>query len=253
MKNLLIGIFMLGIAVVSNASVVSHWSFDTDYSDVSGNGIHGTLEDVGTTGNSGITTVAGNYVFGGGALDLSGDKDVVTFAAQNLASDSDGWAVSFWAKDRNATTDQGGMVIGDNTNTTDFIWIDNKFGGVRSRTNSSTYTADFAVGSEDTSWHHYAFVVEGADISLFYDGVYFDTMTDEAGTDFDINAIGNAYNSTHYNYDFDGQIDEVWLFDAAIDDASVSALYNLNVVPEPATLLLTGIGGLFAFRRRNIN
>ena len=229
------------ISDVDLPNVIAHWSFDTDYSDVSGNGIDGTLEDVGTTGNCGIITEEGSYVFGGGALDLSDDKDIVTFAAQNLLSDSDGWAVTFWAKDRNAVTDQGGMVIGDYTNSSDFIWIDNKFGGVRSRTNSSTYTADFAVGSEDTSWHHYAFVAEGADISLYFDGVFFDTKENEAGTDFDINAIGNAYNSTHYNYDFDGQIDEVWIFDQAINADFVTRLYEINDIelkiafyPEPS-------------------
>ncbi|MCK4563195.1 MAG: hypothetical protein KAU94_00815, partial [Verrucomicrobia bacterium] len=202
----------LGVAHAVQADVVGHWSFDSDYTDVSGNGLNGTLNDVGTIGNSGITTTAGEYVFGGGAMNFSADKDSIDLTPQIMATDANGFAFAFWAKDRNAVLDQDGMVLGDRGNTTDFFWVDNNFGGARWRSNSSTYTADFATGAEDTLWHHWAVVVTGADVTVYQDGSFFSTVAGEAGTDFNFATIGEAYSSTIHNYDYDGQIDEVWLF-----------------------------------------
>jgi hypothetical protein len=55
---------------------------------------------------------------------------------------------------------------------------------------------------------------------------------------------------------FDGLIDEVAIWDRALDATDVSALYNggagINLVPEPSTALLLGMGLTFlgAGRRR---
>ena len=63
-------------AASSHAAVVAHYSFDTDVQDVSGNGNGGTLVDVGTTGNSGVTTNTGAWMFGSGALHLDAERDL---------------------------------------------------------------------------------------------------------------------------------------------------------------------------------
>ena len=59
------------------------------------------------------------------------------------------------------------------------------------------------------------------------------------------NAAGNAYNvnTTSNDFDFDGQIDEVWILDEAADATTVNNLYTLNAIPEPSALLLFGAGG----------
>ena len=146
---------------------------------------------------------------------------------KSLISDFDGYAIAFWAKNARSVSGTDGMAFGDVTDTANFVWLDQKFGGFRMRTNSSTYTADFAVG-EDTQWHHYVIVVSDIDgdnacddITLYYDGEFFATQNSLAGTDFDINAIGCAYNSSSYDYDFYGQIDELWLFNTAIGSLAV--------------------------------
>lgn len=215
-------------------SVAAHWSFDIDYSDVSGNGAYGTLVTSSTSSASGITNVQGQYCFGGGALSLDTGYDYVSVLTKSLVSDFDGYAIAFWAKNAQAVSSKDGMVFGDVTDTANFVWLDQKFGGFRMRTNSSTYTADFAVG-EDTLWHHYVIVVSDLDsdgvcddVSLYFDGALFGSLNDIAGTDLDINAIGCAYNSSTYDYDFYGQIDELWLFNKAINATSVEYLYSIN-------------------------
>ena len=53
--------------------------------------------------------------------------------------------------------------------------------------------------------------------------------------------------------DFDGLIDEVYLYDHVLTSAEISSLYNSAVVPEPSSLVLwsaLGLMGLAGSRRR---
>lgn len=218
----------------SQADVAGHWSFDSNYSDVSGNGWNGTLVDTGTLGNSGISIAVGDYKWGGGALTISGELDCVSLASKSLSPGTAGYSISFWGHDRNAVKTQDGMVIGDNTGTNNFIWVDHNPGGVRYRAASSTYTADFTTTAvEDKGWHHYVLVVRDADhdaqvndVTLYFDGVSKGDVIGKAAA-MTLKAIGHAYSGTQ-NYDYDGQIDEVWIFNNAIDPAVVASLYTSN-------------------------
>ena len=222
------------------AEVIGHWSFDNDYSDVSGNGFDGILVDAGTPGNSGITMAAGEYRWGGGALNVSGERDYVEIDQIILPADGDGYSISFWGRDRNAVENQDGMALGDYNDGYNFIWID---GDLKYRGVSKDYTADFIlIDGENTDWHHYVIVVSAAaDVTLYVDGIAVGIVPNVAG-DVSIQSIGHAYSSATYNFDYDGQIDEVWLFSNAIGQAVVDSLYGSNdpyrnstaVGPNPA-------------------
>lgn len=224
----------LSVSSNSQADIAGHWSFDSNYNDVSGNGWNGTLVDTGTLGNSGITTTPGQYKWGDGALNLSSEQDYISLASKILSPGTAGYSISFWGHDRNAVKNQDGMVIGDNTGTSNFIWVDHNFGGIRYRATSSTYTADFmTTTAEDKDWHHYVIVVRDADndaqvndATLYVDGVSKGNVIGKAAA-MTIKAIGHAYSGTQ-NYDYDGQIDELWIFNNAIDPAVVASLYHLN-------------------------
>ena len=61
----------------ARAGVWAHHAFDSEsaFNDSSGNARHATLTDVGTTGNSAITTAEGEFKFGDGAMHFSADRD----------------------------------------------------------------------------------------------------------------------------------------------------------------------------------
>ena len=89
------------LPTLAHAGVVAHYSFDTDYSDSSGNDNHGTLVDVETLENSGITTTAGEFVFGGASMNFSADRDYVEIPSKTFGT---GTAYTQMASDKGITS-----------------------------------------------------------------------------------------------------------------------------------------------------
>jgi hypothetical protein len=212
------------------AGVWAHYSFDTNYNDISGNARHGTLTDVATAGNSGITSTAGNFRFGNGALNLAADRDYVVIPSKTFANGST-YTIAFWAKKTAGDTGDAAswdMVIGQRDNSNLFIALNDASGtGFRWRgtANSTATQQDFGV-TKDYVWHHYAFVASGTTVTLYVDGELFGSATDKQ-TQFTIDTIGEAYVSTN-DFDFNGQIDEVWIYDEALAGTAVRSLFQSN-------------------------
>ena len=241
----LLSIFFLSLSP-SHAGVFSHYSFDSNYTDSSVNARNGTLTDVATIGNSGITTNPGDFKFGGGALNLGSDHDYVAIPSATFGSGLH-YSIAFWAKKAPGDTGESSqfdMVIGEAGTNVFFLSLCDKAGGVSGRlglrwrgssTTEAARQANFNA-PDDTAWHHYAFVASGTTLSLYVDGVLEGTVTG-ALTGFAFNAIGDAY-LTSNDFDFNGQIDEMWIFDEAITPAMVVALRDTNSLDlSPVTKL----------------
>ncbi len=250
MTKLIVCVLAVGIVDVlgtnARADLLTHYTFDADYSDSSGNGNDASLKGIGTddapSGNSGITTTSGEYVFGGGAMDFSADRDYVDIPDFVFANGNT-WSVAFWGKLRNADTKEG-MVLGDRSGVNDFVHLNDEGGWVRWRSSTSV-TLDFQA-DPDADWHHYVLLAGDADndtavddITLYRDGVVVQSHYN-INTSFAMRVIGDAYTSN--DYDFNGQIDEVWIFDHALSEAEADSLYSNNAVPEPSTWLLAVLG-----------
>lgn len=253
MKPIFSGLAAVCVLAPLHAAVYAHYSFDTDYTDSSGNGRNGTLTDVGTLGNSGITSTAGNYMFGGGALNLSADRDYVDVALGTFSSGTP-YTISFWARKTAGDTGTAAdwdMVIGDRNSTNFFIALNDQTGtGLRWRGAGTTADrqADFTV-AKDYVWHQYAIVASGTTISLYMDGAFVASDLSNL-TGFQWNTIGEAYPNTS-DFDFNGQIDEMWVFNEALDATAITSLYQNNTVPEPSALLLSAAGLGIALCRRS--
>jgi len=126
----------LGITSPIYAAVYSHYAFDSDYEDRSGNEHHGTLTDVGTVGNSGITTNVADFKFGAGGLTLSSDRDFIALPSKTFGSDVP-YSIAFWARKSPGDTGDSAewdMLIGDKSDSF-FIGLNNGT-GLRWRSNS---------------------------------------------------------------------------------------------------------------------
>ena len=236
----------------ASAGVIAHYSFDSDYTDSSASGNDLTKVENGG-GAASITST--DVKFGVGALDVvstTGNEAYLNLASPIAMGASDAWSVAFWARRSPGSDDRQGMVLGDTSNSTDFIWLSNnsrQVRGLRFR-NSDNVTSDFGVfepDGDDFAYHHYAVTADGAgSITVYYDGA--DAGTKSASGAFSITSVAAAYNATTHT--LNGQMDELYVFDEAIDAAAVDSLYSSNVVPEPATMGLFALGGLAILRRR---
>jgi len=224
------------LPIGAEAGVLAHYSFDTDYKDSSPNQRHGSFVDTETVGNSGITKASGGHKVGGGALDLSGDRDYITVPPVTFASGRS-YTIAFWArKEAGDTADRAmwDMVIGQLASTNFFIALGDSTGetGLRWRGagTGSDRQADFTV-PRDNNWHHYALVASGTTVTLYLDGQIFGTATGKL-TGFTYDTIGDGYPSTR-RFGFHGQIDEMWVFDEALDVAAVGKIYQSNDAGAP--------------------
>jgi hypothetical protein len=100
---------------------------------------------------------------------------------------------------------------------------------------------------DDGGWHHWALSADGAgSLTVYRDNVSLGTVS--AVTTFNATHVGQAFTSNAQS--MNGQIDELYIFNEAIDSTTVGNLFTSNTIPEPGSLLLLGLGGLAALRRR---
>jgi hypothetical protein len=231
----------LGAAAL--AAPVAHYPFDFDLHDASGQGRHGTLVDIGTLGNSGVTNQSGQAVFGAGGLALSAERDYVAIPSRTFSSGTP-YSLAFWARKAPGDTGdaaQWDMVMGQRDNTNFFVGLNDAAGGRlglrwRSSDSSAARQADF-VAPADLDWHHHVITASNTqEIRYYLDGTLVSVATNKF-TGFIVDTLGEAYNTSR-DFDFHGGLDEVWIFDHTLSDAEVANLHAHNHPAGPTALLL---------------
>lgn len=234
----------LAVSLPTHGALLAYYSFDSDFTDGSGQG-----NDLSIGGSDPAITLT-NIAFGSGALDLDGDDWLSMATTLNFGA-SDAWSVAFWGRRGAGAAAQDGMIIGEAGSSGNFIWTPDNASvvqGLRFR-NSSGTSSDFGGIPDDGQYHHWAVIADGTgDVSVYRDNSLLGTQTPGGGTVFTANAVGQAFSAAGQIYL--GQLDELYVFDEAIDSTTVDSLFNSNQIPEPGSIALLTFGGLFSLRRR---
>lgn len=187
--------------------------------DLSGNGLNGTF--------SGTTFVANSHD-GSDALNFDGIDDVITVADDSILDIDTAITISAWVNPTATTSNQ--CIIGKNN--AYYIYLYNGSNGSRLRfglvingswvvLTSSSSSADLV---QANVWTHVAVTYDGAQVTFYVNGdeVSTSALTGSMTTSSKDLEFGTIWNG----FRFEGDIDDVALFDTALTDAEIQELYT---------------------------
>lgn len=202
----------------------------TSSADSTGNGHTLTLSSSGLWGTDGNGDAA--LVIAAGAAAPAAIASPISF------TNAQSWTIAWRAKVGGANN--LGMVAGDNSNTTDFIWMNAANGTLQVRdhnTTDFTYTVS-AANLQALADYELSRDASGNTIALYRNGSLVQSQTCNSSTNgaFTFNTIGNSYTST--TFALVGTITYVYLWNAAKGSTTAS-----NLASNPYSIFLAGGGG----------
>lgn len=193
----------------------------------------GTLADnIGSLGNSADGTYTNNVTLGveGSARKLGeantaisvGPADGTVKTGSSFLSNMSAFTISAFVRPADSTDDRIGLVGQNDAIEFGFIHP----GVLEIWTPSTDYlNVDWPFGSD--SWHHIAATGDGTDLRIYLDGVLAGTRnapTGNYGSSSDFVNIGGQEVFGNNGKQYTGLIDEVAIFDQALDDQQIKAL-----------------------------
>ncbi len=256
MKNklLMTAAFAVAAAVTSQAALIAHYEFDGDYS-----ATVGTDATADVAASIDVTTVkvgSGSVAFDGSAAENTTYGGVV--GGDTLTWADDRRTVAFWMKAGTQTAASPTMVgLGDEGG--NFRRFDARISGGNLRLELQGTGSTTSVNVSDGAWYFVGIVVPLA-TSTIGDTLYYVHNADGSlkatgnfgGTAGLITGDGEVTigDSKHGDRHFVGNIDDVRIYNSALDATQIAAL---AAIPEPATLGMVALfGGAILFIRRKL-
>ncbi|WP_159435084.1 cadherin domain-containing protein, partial [Rubritalea squalenifaciens] len=199
--------------------VLAHWSLNEGAglvaTDSSVNGYDGQL-----TGGTAWTSSAVDA--GGASFDGVDDRIDYALTETNLGA----YTVAMWVKNGASGQSIYSSVFSNHTpNTSNTFQID-MGNGFNYR---GTQTASFGAAPVGT-WVHLAVVSDGTDTRLYYNGVLSQTLAGVNDDLFDTITLGTNRNEGNF---FQGEVDELYVYDAALNDEDILALATPPAPNQP--------------------
>ena len=217
----------------NNLGLIGYWSFDdesgTVATDHSGNGNDGTLQGDPTWTNGKK----------GGALDFDGSDDYVDLATQ-IPNQTNG-TYSAWIK---YSGSGNSAVFGTSGGNPSYIFLffnaDNIFVGDNA---SSQVSWPFSPADFTDTWKLLTLVKSGSTLTLYVDGVSQGSRSMTNITPVDYIGTGQTGGG---DYHFNGQIDDLRIYNRALTSTDIQALYNSGTA-QRKTVSETNLIGHWTF------
>ncbi len=231
-----------------SSGLVGHWTLDSDATDSSGNGNTGIL-----AGDAAIDTSSSTNNVGPGKLTLDGSGDYVELSNHAASFDSlTQGTIAGWINTADTTNTQAILGVADKGDPLSYsalgisqgkLFFDvAEAGGYLIRLDATPVIAD-------GNWHHVAVTVDVNGNSLYIDGVKLAssqlsyTNGDASSTEFfsqvkniDAVEIGVTGENGGLVWDFKGLLDDIRVYDRALDSGEIAQLYNFQKAPTDITL-----------------
>ena len=248
MKNVMIATMLVTIAVFSThagAGLVAAYDFENGYVNTG----TGTVEGQPRGGAAIITDPGGGLKGESNVLRLWGTDEYVKVGNDDVDHIDSVITVAAWVKSSKSNWSSHDSIVTRGYNWRLFVSssADGTFQAMDTQPQGSKVRGTIDINDEQ--WHHLAGVYDGTQYIFYVDGVQDGPAVPATGPiaqttshKFTIGAFESSGAVSKY---YAGLIDEVRVFDEALDAAAISAL-----VPEPTTISLLLIGGLLLRRRK---
>ena len=220
-------------AYVPTSGLVGYWPFCGNVNDESGNGNNGTV--------SGATLVSDRFGNANKAYNFDGSSNYISFpsgssSSLNIISDL---SLSFWIK--SSTIQNNGIIsFGDNTggsggynvahlsatNVNDVSFVSNNPSNSWLQTNATF---------NDNIWNNFVIAQKADTVRIYKNNSIVFTQT---GYSYPLSYAGNRVIGTgsQLAYFFDGQIDDIGIWNRALTPQEITNLYTSTVPPTAAVL-----------------
>ncbi|OHA29641.1 MAG: hypothetical protein A3B08_03430 [Candidatus Taylorbacteria bacterium RIFCSPLOWO2_01_FULL_43_44] len=242
-----------------NQGLVGYWSFDgntlyNNVADLSGSGNHGLLQPVTATSSMKVAGKLGQALKFNGSSTYLEHGDVLDIGLSN-------WSVAVWVKTADKTTSYTGIVQKADSSADDGRWAlvlnNQKAQAVFDTGSSNVVTSNTSIS--DGKWHYIVSTWNRTGkMTLYVDGSSDGTPVDISSAAA-FNAITNkslrvgSYTlsgSANASNFFNGLIDDVRIYNRALNPSEIKALYNMGqatINKTPVNRLNQGLVGYWTF------
>jgi hypothetical protein len=254
MKKMNVTLMLLLLAVISFAQVPSYvptnglvgwWPFNGNANDESGNGNNGTV--------NGATLTADRFGNAGKAYSFDGVNDFIEILHNNIFNLPDSMSFNFWINSNDVNAHQSIInkasagisnswiiQLSPGINDLKKIWLN--CGGLSTITQLSNPTV-----SQNNIWYNIIVTYDRQNVKFYINGVLDNMYSLNSPTPANTQniKIGGLTGEI-----FNGEIDDIGIWNRALDSTEVAALYNANICYQLVTVtdtLLINTGSITGF------